>query len=107
MEGKIWRNLCPQKIGTLAPTSRFLTPVKDPNKNSSFFYYCLNTTRSKNCYSQSLLLFFSRMSVGKDVSPAQDGGILKEVTKEGLGEVTPSYGSEASYLISIKRIIKF
>ena len=44
------------------------------------------------------------MSVGKDVSPAQDGGILKEVTKEGLGEVTPSYGSEASDLISIKNI---
>jgi len=36
------------------------------------------------------------MSVGKDVSPAQDGGILKEVTKEGLGEVTPSYGSEVT-----------
>ena len=46
------------------------------------------------------------MSVGKDVSPAQDGGILKEVIKEGLGEVTPSYGSEASDLISLKNIHK-
>ena len=36
------------------------------------------------------------MSKSKDVSPAQDGGILKEITKAGQGAVTPSYGSEAS-----------
>lgn len=34
------------------------------------------------------------MAKSIDVSPAQDGGILKEITAEGVNEVTPSFGSE-------------
>lgn len=32
----------------------------------------------------------------KDVSPGQDGGILKEITKEGVNDATPSFGSEVT-----------
>jgi len=34
------------------------------------------------------------MTGSVDVSPAQDGGILKEITVEGTSDATPSFGSE-------------
>ena len=32
-----------------------------------------------------------------DISVAQDGGILKTITKPGIGEITPDYGSEVGF----------
>lgn len=33
---------------------------------------------------------------GKDISPEGDGGLLKEIIKEGIGDETPSSGSKVT-----------
>ena len=37
------------------------------------------------------------MTGSVDVSPAQDGGIMKEITVEGTSDATPSFGSEVLF----------
>ena len=39
------------------------------------------------------------MVAAVDVSPAQDGGILKEITVEGSSDATPAFGSEVKKIV--------